>query len=362
MVRCCVFAALVSACGGSQSHALPGSGAQPYTINGVPDNDSFHPSWATDGKRFVYVRDYQLFVYDVANSRSRQITRGGALKRDPTWSPNGSRIAFTASSLDTASSMGGTYLCGLVYTVRPDGSGRHRVSPPGASDCDATWSPDGRHLAVDGVRTGSLRHGCTGLTKPGQLPCPPPGYAEGLYVMSASGTEQRPVAYRANGFDSFEWSPDGTRLAFDDFDTGHTYVFDLRSGRLVDVARRVMRDHPELSQDLFSDPHWSPDGSRLAVNIGDPAGPAVWYLVRANGSGGSRVRGPHWLPCNPAMGNIGPVPAAHPCEAVRSPDGTRTVDNTFGALLLLTMTHPRRQIVIARRAELPRRRPVRRTG
>jgi hypothetical protein len=58
-VFCCVFATVVAGCGGSH--------ARPYTIDGVPDNDSFHPSWAPDGREFVYARDYQLYVYDLSS-------------------------------------------------------------------------------------------------------------------------------------------------------------------------------------------------------------------------------------------------------------------------------------------------------
>jgi Tol biopolymer transport system component len=325
---------LLAACGSAHGH-------RPYTIDGVPDNDSFHPSWAPDGRSLVFAFDYQLYVHDFRTGRTRRLTSGGALKRDPIWSPDGTEIAYTATSLDTVTAIGGTYFCGLIYVIRPNGSHRRRLSPPGASDCDAAWSPDGKHLAVDGIRPDSSSHVCRGPTTPGRLPCPPPGSGQGLDVITVRGAEQRAVMYRGDGFESFSWSPDGTRLAFSDFSPAHTYVFDLRSGRVTDVAARIVRERPGMRYDLFDDPAWSPDGRRLAIDIDPKAARPRWLVVREGGSGPNVVRAPSWIPCGQTLN----VPQ---CHGVRSPDGTRTAWDTREALLVTRHGH-RRVSMLARR-------------
>lgn len=252
------MAAVLTSCGSSK----------PSRASGVPDNDLLHPSWAPDGHRIVFAEHYQLFVIDANGGKPRQITHDPALKRDPVWSPSGTEIAYVVSTLDTTSGVGGTYGCGLIYVVRPDGTRRRRLSPRGASDCGPVWSPDGAQLAFDRSDRGG----------------------DDLYVMTRTGTRPRRIAYRPNGFDNFAWGPDSKRLAFSDFDPADIYVFDLRTGRLNDVTLGFKHAHPSLAFTVVGSVAWSPDGRQLAAEVGagDPSDPGL-YVATADGSRWDRL-------------------------------------------------------------------------
>jgi Tol biopolymer transport system component len=104
-----------------------------------------------DGRRIVFTDEngceggqttFSLRVVDTSGRRTGDLSRlpGNAYSwvdpdhDDPTWSPDGSRIAFQRS-LGSRS----------VYVANRDGSGLRRVTPRGASD--PAWSPDGAWIA-----------------------------------------------------------------------------------------------------------------------------------------------------------------------------------------------------------------------
>ena len=96
-----------------------------------------HPRWSPSGRWIVYEEGtpHGPYVRRVAVSgagRDRRLVAG----EQPTWSPDGARIAY-ASGPD-------------VFTMRPDGSDRRRVARSEQRDADIAglaWSPDGRRLA-----------------------------------------------------------------------------------------------------------------------------------------------------------------------------------------------------------------------
>ena len=86
------------------------------------------PRWSAGGLKIAVGRDagkYQLNVWTVAPDGSHpvQVTRGGGDKHWPTWSPDGSRLAYV--KLPRASDNYG--FTGTLTLVAPDGSGVRTV-------------------------------------------------------------------------------------------------------------------------------------------------------------------------------------------------------------------------------------------
>ena len=173
-----------------------------------------------------------------------------------------SRIAFTSAPRPDLASR-----TSALYVVNADGSEKRLLSRRVFSGYSrATWSPDGKTVAVDGL------------------------------FINADGSAQRNVA-REWGLDgSPVWSPDGKKIAFvsrRDGCRGEIYVMNADGRGLRRLTRNGLHD---------ALPMWSPNGTRIAFLrfsvpgacggwAGDP-GPTV-YVMNADGSGQRRLA-PGW--------------------------------------------------------------------
>jgi len=106
-----------------------------------------------------------------ASSRSggeRRLTRNSA-DGHPSWSPDGSRIAFSRR--------------GTVWIMRPDGSGQRKTA---VSASDPIWAPDSRHFAFSSSAPASL--------------------GGGVWIVGLDGRNSRRVA-SAEQIAGFSWGP-----------------------------------------------------------------------------------------------------------------------------------------------------------
>ena len=169
-------------------------------------------AWSPEGSRIAVAHGDTLELVDPDGSNRatlwRQIHpigRGGL--SEPTWSPDGSRIAFNGW---IGQGRG-------LYTIDRDGSDRTPVLGPlpGIGTSDPAWSPEGSTIAYFGstdIRVCRENRANSTTTCDDQWQ---------LHVMSIrlDGSEPRElheagICYCLGGAPSLTWSPDGTSLAF----------------------------------------------------------------------------------------------------------------------------------------------------
>jgi len=241
----------LQACPASEQVTLPGV---TYANNGTT------MAWSPDDKKAAFVADVangpaRLFVSAMPAPSWRQVAAYPSIDM-PAWSADGNWISFRVQDLQGGQDF---------YVVHPDGSGLKNLT------ATAMLPAKDRPLNADGWIADSL------IVHSGR-----PGHAAQVYLLRADDGQVTPL------FDSvtttkvsYSPSPDGSRLAFDEYDENS------QSDSL-----RILAPDGSVQQTLasfkasISSVAWSPDGTRLAFAVfgnDNPPRSDVYVIDQAGG-------------------------------------------------------------------------------
>ena len=185
------------------------------------------PSWSPDGSKIAFASrrggSFDIYVVDRNGEGTTRLTSGKGVDHHPTWSPGGDRISF-ARDAD-------------IWVMRADGSDAHRISGVEGDESEPSWSPDGAWIAF--VRR-----------TPGQLP-------KEIWLMRPDGSKRHPITNRGGQSIMPAWSPDSTRVVF------ASKASDVYALYTVGLDGRDIKTVIPTANDNF-EPSWSPDGSKVA--------------------------------------------------------------------------------------------------
>ena len=304
--------------------------------NGIGAADGIE--WSPDGNLLSvssFVGPSQegvLETLSVENGASRRVAGGFDLPSQPVWSPDGRRLAFSEDIQYRGQ-------CGLIacnpeiYAISSDGENLTRLTFRDRWwDTHPDWSSDSEWVAFSsGIPTfeptefWAVRADGSGLTqltdsKPHGYPewrphtnqvsylddvgcalsSPEPCSLELFLIDVPGGTPQRlsPERMEISSVGGFEWSPDGSRLAFVSDRDGLTGLYLWGA----DGETTVFVDH-NFEADAFDSITWSPDGHHLAFRgTRYGRGTDIVWVVAEDGSSlrviaeADILEGPVWSP------------------------------------------------------------------
>jgi dipeptidyl aminopeptidase/acylaminoacyl peptidase len=290
VTRFAIAAAVVALFGGFVLVAQP-TDRMVVTVPGA-QTEGLPPITGPAGNGLIaFAHDGDIYVGDPVTGESEAIVSGAEYDMGASFSPDGSRIAFTRYEEDPRN-LPGAWPSGSLIVVRPDGSDERVVEPAYGG---FLWAPDGRWL-ISLIRYEAPDRTLTMLDATGVAPprtvtlptldlscCgfryshvatfmrPPLGdriltWAEDygpwyLDVVDADGSNATRLIdeqwFTDNGFEYVgqpKWSPDGSQIAFDTWADEQSRIIMMNADG---SDARVIGGGPS------ADPDWSPDGARI---------------------------------------------------------------------------------------------------
>ncbi len=122
------------------------------------------PSFSPDGSKMAFVSSRhgnpQIFIKDLNSGSVKRLTFQGKYNTQPAWSPFGNKIAYTTMQKNGEIN---------IFTVNVDGTGLKQLTYGARHNEAPSWSPDGTMIVFSSDRSGVKK----------------------LYVMNADGRNQR---------------------------------------------------------------------------------------------------------------------------------------------------------------------------
>ncbi len=223
--------------GNSEIYIMDGDGGNQVRLTNDPARDH-QPSWSPDGDRIAFIRNSNIHVMDsdVMDGWVLMNLTGISGGSEPAWSPDGAKIAFTRFKAAQEQ----------VWLMDADGQNQTLLTHVGPNS-SPEWSPDGKRIAFASSRDGGSQ----------------------IYVMDENGDNQERLTQDLWLKDNPSWSPDGQRIAYDLLTRSLVYEIHVVKTDGSGLTRRLTRGRPHKIL-----PAWSPDGRTIAyvttkdVNIG----------------------------------------------------------------------------------------------
>ncbi len=269
--------------------------------------------------------DIQIYLMDLESGEVTQLTEinGGACQ--PTWSPDGMRLAFTAPCAKNQIRYDGSSL----FVINVDGTGFAPLPSSPVGDYDPAWSPVDNRIAFTTIRdfdrpqiwlldvdTGEQTNLSDNVTSDFQPAWSPDGQwivfsssrAVGrgnLWAMDPQGQNLIEMSFSDNRTNvEPDWSSDGNLFIFTQFNNTGGGIPRLLGGTWRDGAPRADGEYL-VSDDSMSmrEPDVSPDNYWIIYAGGPDFNNLDLYMMRINGSeitqiteGESNDFDPAWRP------------------------------------------------------------------
>ena len=252
------------------------------------------PRVSPDGKRVVYTVNEavmtadksefvtQIWLANIATKQNTQLTFGEKSSTNPKWSPDGNWLAFTSNRKDNRNQL---------YLLSMNGGEAEPLTDGKSAVGNFAWSPDGRSIAFTMTDAKTEEEEKNDKGKNDFRWIDENVKLSRLYVLpiqkdANNKREPRKLTTANYHVEDFDWSGDGSRIAFghvksplaNDWPTSDVSIVEVASGKIT-----VLANSPAAE----GSPLYSPDGNSVAVLASDNpprwAQAGVIQIFSANG-------------------------------------------------------------------------------
>jgi len=234
--------------GNREVYVMAADGSGQTNLTNDPDND-VEPSWSPDGTQIAFAsnRSPQIFsnhyIYIMnADGTDPLKLEASETGREPVWSPDGQSIVFALGD--------------HIYQINVDGSNLMQVVFTNTADSYPDLSPNGQQIVFHHAQ----------------------GYNNSeIYKVNIDGSGLTRLTFHGAFVGIPKWSPDGTRIAYSSDYSGNweIYLMNADGSSKVNISNNAALD---------GTPVWSPDGTQIAF-ISDRDGDREIYVMNLDGSG-----------------------------------------------------------------------------